>query len=56
MKEIKKELLKLVGRAIEVETDIEVYSWPPHCASIFHQPKRPVEKTEDANCNQIKIW
>ena len=49
MKKIRKEALKLVEKVVKAEVDIDVYSWPPHCAGIFHQPKRPeIKVTKDS--------
>ncbi len=37
MKRVKKQVL----RAVEVVTGSTASEWPPFCAGIFHQPKRP---------------
>lgn len=38
---VKKALLKALAVVAEEEMDIYIYSWPPICASLLHQPERP---------------
>lgn len=40
MKKLNKHVLKAVERVIRNTTS----EWPPRCAGILHQPKRPVDK------------
>lgn len=34
-------ILKAVERIARNEVEKNFYEWPPDCAGIFHQPKRP---------------
>lgn len=43
MRKVKKHVLK----AIEVVARSTVSEWPPFCAGIFHQPKRPAQQKKD---------
>lgn len=38
---IGKQVLKLVERVTRNEVEKNVFSWPPTCIGIYHQPKRP---------------
>ncbi len=38
-------LLKLVEGVVRNEVDINLHDWPPKCIGIYHQPKRPKERT-----------
>ena len=38
---VKKALLQILAVVAEDEIDIDIYSWPPHCATILYQPERP---------------
>ena len=40
MKKVKKQVLK----AVEAVARSTASEWPPYCAGIFHQPKRPESK------------
>lgn len=33
--------LKLVEKATRIRVQQDSYKWPPACAGILHQPKRP---------------
>ena len=35
------------GKLMEKFVKKEETKWPPHCVGIFHQPKRPANKTKD---------
>lgn len=37
----KKEALKLAERIARLRVEGDSYRWPPICAGILHQPKRP---------------
>lgn len=39
---VKKALLQMLAVAAEDEMDINIYSWPPICASLLYQPERPI--------------
>ena len=42
MKEkIQRNLALMTGKAIQKVVNKEQGKWPPHCAGILHQPKRP---------------
>ena len=43
-KKIKESILKAIGKAVEVETNVLQKDWPPYCNGILHQPKRPKKK------------
>ncbi len=43
-KNIKKGLLKVVGKIVEFESNVAIADWPPICAGLIHQPKRPLKK------------
>lgn len=38
-------LLNRFGSMLEKSTRVVVEEWPPRCQLLFHQPKRPVEKS-----------
>ena len=38
---VKKALLKVLALMAEDEMEVNIYSWPPICAGILHQPERP---------------
>ena len=40
---VKKGALKVIAKVVEIGVKEYVYEWPPHCAGILHQPKRPME-------------
>ena len=44
----KKEVLKLAERIARLRVEGDSYRWPPICAGILHQPKRPkaINRTE----------
>lgn len=44
MKKVNQTLLKITERVVRVEVDKEKKVWPPICATLLHQPKRPTTK------------
>jgi len=38
---IKKIVLKAVGKIAEYQANVVDADWPPICAGLIHQPKRP---------------
>ena len=38
---VKKTLLQVLALMAEDEMEVNIYSWPPICAGILHQPERP---------------
>lgn len=44
MKKVNKKVLKFVERAVRNEAVNEIGRFPPPCAGIFHQPKRPINQ------------
>lgn len=38
---VKKALLQVLAKMAEDEMDVNIYSWPPICASFYYQPERP---------------
>lgn len=40
-KKINDTILRAVERVARNEVEKNIYNWPPDCAGIFHQPKRP---------------
>lgn len=40
-KNIKMSVLKAVGKIAEFEANVVAADWPPICAGLIHQPKRP---------------
>lgn len=48
---VKKALLQMLAVAAEDEMDINIYSWPPICASLLYQPERPkLDLSDDNSC------
>lgn len=43
---VKKVLLQTIARIAKNEMDGGINSWPPICAGLLHQPRRPVEEHE----------
>lgn len=41
---VKKNILMVVGKVAEIQANIVDSSWPPKCAGLLHQPKRPKKK------------
>lgn len=39
-------LLEAVEKIARIEVKKTIYGWPPDCAGIFHQPKRPKKKQQ----------
>lgn len=48
---VKKTLLQVLALMAEDEMEVNIYSWPPICAGILHQPERPIEIGETDNRN-----
>lgn len=46
MKKVNKKVLQAVERLTRHEVEKMTAIWPPFCAGIYHQPKRPVQKKE----------
>lgn len=44
MKKVNKKLLKVVERAMRNEAAHGIDGFPPPCAGIWHQPKRPTNQ------------
>lgn len=44
MKTVKKEAIKIVAKTLGKMSTSYVEGWPPICATILHQPKRPDSK------------
>lgn len=44
-KNMKKRVLKAVGKIVEFEANTMDAGWPPRCAGLIHQPKRPKKKS-----------
>ena len=44
---LKEKAIKVSGKLMEKFVKKEETKWPPHCVGIFHQPKRPANKTKD---------
>jgi cyclic lactone autoinducer peptide len=44
MKKVNKKVLKVVERAMRNEAVHGIDDFPPPCAGIWHQPKRPVNQ------------
>lgn len=38
---VKKALLQVLALMAKEEMEVNIYSWPPICAGILHQPERP---------------
>ena len=38
---IKRKVLQAVEKVARTEVEKNMYSWPPICLAIYHQPKRP---------------
>ncbi len=47
---VKKALLQALALMAEEEMEVSIYSWPPICAGILHQPERPVDSKKSL-CN-----
>ncbi|WAJ22799.1 MULTISPECIES: cyclic lactone autoinducer peptide [Clostridia] len=41
---LEKKVLNVVEKIARKEITENLYSWPPHCMGIYHQPKRPKRK------------
>ena len=42
MKEyVKSNLLKAIGKVVEVKAGVNDKQWPPYCTGFLYQPKRP---------------
>lgn len=41
---LEKKVLNVVEKIAQKEITENLYSWPPHCMGIYHQPKRPKRK------------
>lgn len=41
---VKKALLQVLALMAEDEMEVNIYSWPPICAGILHQPERPIDR------------
>ncbi|WP_099467093.1 AgrD family cyclic lactone autoinducer peptide [Konateibacter massiliensis] len=41
MKKLNSKILKTIKCIAGIELENSIYSWPPPCSGIFHQPKRP---------------
>lgn len=52
---VKKALLKVLALMAEDEMEVNIYSWPPICAGILHQPERPNNRIIKENKNE-KVW
>lgn len=39
--DMEREVLKLVEAVARKNATNTVWGWPPHCALVLHQPKRP---------------
>lgn len=44
---LKEKAIKVSGKLMEKFVKKEETKWPPRCVGIFHQPKRPANKTKD---------
>lgn len=55
MKKTKKIILRTVSKLVERELENNVYSWPPHCMGIFHQPKRPTVRKKSNEVRKDSI-
>ena len=40
---VKKALMQALALMVEEEMEVNIYSWPPICAGILHQPERPID-------------
>lgn len=38
----KKEMLEMTQKLAKVKVQGDFLRWPPYCAGILHQPKRPI--------------
>jgi cyclic lactone autoinducer peptide len=41
---LRKKVLKVVERVARNEVEKNMFTWPPICLGIYHQPKRPQNK------------
>ena len=41
--EVKKGVLQLVGKILQIQVEKDQKKWPPQCCGILHQPRRPVK-------------
>lgn len=41
---VKDSLLKVIGKVVEVETNVSQKGWLPYCNGILHQLKRPKKR------------
>ena len=47
MMKLSRNVLKAVERITRNEVEKSYYPWPPLCAGIMHQPKRPVRQKKE---------
>ena len=51
---VTKALLSVLATAVEDEMEVYIYSWPPLCASLLYQPKRPEFPIEHYSKRKVK--
>lgn len=44
MKKVSEKILQVAERIVHVAVEKEQKGWPPICATLLHQPKRPTER------------
>lgn len=49
LKKTKEKILKKIVDNLEYDVDKEIYTWPPICSFITHQPKRPKMTNQKEN-------
>ena len=48
MKKTSKKAESVVKKAVNHMVDVELYGWPPQCATFLYQPTRPQRAKSDA--------
>lgn len=44
---LKDNMLQLIAKVAEVESNVVCYGWPPPCMGFIYQPKRPKRKDKE---------